>query len=290
VARALWQRLDNRRRPPPRLPGPELLARVQPPPAGLIRDYVRHVGGDPAAYGRGEAALLPPHMFPQWSFPLAARALHGIPYPLLRVVNGGCRLEVRAPLPAGAPLTVRARLVGVEDDGRRAVLHQRLVSETESRPGALAADVYAVVPSGAGDRRGGEGRVRARREAPTIPAGAREIAAFDIGSDAGLAFALLTGDFNPVHWLRPYARAFGFGGPILHGFAMMARVLEALARTRFGGDVHRIAVLDVRFARPLPLGTAAHLYLDRDGRSIYLGDGPEGRAYLAGSFEERNDA
>ena len=43
----------------------------------LIRDYIRHVGGDPAWY-RGR---VPPHFFPQWGFPLGARALEGARLP-----------------------------------------------------------------------------------------------------------------------------------------------------------------------------------------------------------------
>jgi len=284
AARALWQRVDGRVPPALELPGPELVARVVPPPLPLVRDYLRHVGGDPAAYAGSDGPTLPPHLFPQWCFPLAARTLHRTPYPLLRVMNGGCRLEVRAPLPAGAPLTVRARLLDVADDGRRAVLHQRLVTEVAGRPAALVADVYAVVPN---PSRRADGPRGPGKQAAAVPAGARELCAFDIGRQAGLAFAMLTGDFNPVHWLAPYARAFGFGSPILHGFAMMARTMEALGRALFGGAVRRIAVLDVRFTRPLPVGVVARLYLDPDGRHITVADAPGGRAYLAGSFEER---
>ena len=52
----------------PALPTPWIEACVAPPPAALVRDYVRHVGGDPAWY-RG---TIPAHLFPQWGLPLAA--------------------------------------------------------------------------------------------------------------------------------------------------------------------------------------------------------------------------
>ena len=71
------------------LPGPELSEQVPPPAASLVRDYLLHVGGDPGAY----RDVLPPHLFPQWGFPLAARTLRGLPYPLLRGVNAGCRIQ-----------------------------------------------------------------------------------------------------------------------------------------------------------------------------------------------------
>lgn len=265
---------------PSEVPGPELLRTLPAPPADLVRDYIRHVGGDPGAYKR----TIPAHMFPQWGFPLAAKTLKGIPYPMMRVLNGGCRLESRAPLPAGEPLEVSARLESIDDDGRRAVLHQRVVTGTASVPEAVVADLYAIVPLGGGkDEAPSNGA--AKKQRPRVPASARELAYWRLPADAGLAFAMLTGDFNPVHWVPPYARAFGFKNTILHGFATMARAIEGLGRGLYAGAVDRIAVIDVKFTRPLVLPARVGLYVD--GRDVYVGDAPGGPAYLTGSFQPR---
>jgi acyl dehydratase len=268
-------------------PGAELTARVAPPAPALLRDYVLHVGGDPAAY-RG---VVPPHLFLHWSLPLAARTLRDLPYRLLRVLNAGCRIEVHAPLPASAPLLVRAQLRGVDDDGRRAVLHQRIVTGTDSDPHALVADLYTVVPSrapaaaangaGAGGATNGG---RAPRAETLIPHGARELARWSLPRSAGLAFAALTGDLNPIHWMPPYARAFGFAGPILHGFGTLARAWEGLVRARWAGATDRLRAVDVRFLRPLVLPARIGLYAG--GTRFYVGGAPGARAVLAGSFEE----
>jgi acyl dehydratase len=282
AVRDLWRPVE--RGPARSAPGPEVVARVRAPSLALVRDYVRHVGGDPSAYAGHGAPIVPPHLFPQWSVPLLARALCGVPYRIAAMLNGGCRLAAHAPIPAGAALTVTARLVDVRDDGRRAVLHQRVVTGTRTHPAALVADLYGIVPSSPGS-----GAVAPAPHKPTaaVPTSAREIASWTIRKDDGLAFALLTGDFNPVHWLAPYARAFGVGRPILHGFAIMARAMESLARVVAGGDVGPVAVVDVRFSRPLPLGVRVGLYLDAGTRTLYVADAPGGRPYLLGSFEER---
>jgi acyl dehydratase len=290
AARALLQRARGGPaedgRPPPPLPGPELVAQVKAPPTGLIRDYVRHVGGDPGAYLGQRPPTVPPHLFPHWTFPLAARVLRDVPYPLLRILNSGCRLEMNAPLPAGAPLMLRAQLVAITEDEHRAVLHQRIVTSTPADASALVVDLYAVVPTGT---RATNGATRPRRAVAAVPPSARELASWTLRPDAGLEFAFLTGDFNPVHWVRRYARAAGFASPILHGFAMMARTMESLGRTVLAGATDRIAVFDVKFTRPLPLGRGVQvgLYLERDGRSFALADAPGGRAYLVGTFAAR---
>ncbi len=156
------------------LPGAEITSQVPPRPRDLVRDYVKNVGGDPARYKR----TLPPHLFPQWTFPIASKTLEGIPYPLVKVVNGGCRLEIAKALPIDEPLLVRGRLVDIDDDGYRAVLHQELVTSTASAPDALTAHLYAIVPL---KRRDGE-KPKAK---PQVPLHAREIGSAASGVTRG---------------------------------------------------------------------------------------------------------
>lgn len=270
---ALWQRVPGARTPEaPRAPGPEIRRILSPRPAALIRDYAGHVGADPEAY-RG---TVPPHLFPQWSFGLAGKTLRGLPYPLARALNGGFRLEVHRPMPASEPIDVAVRLESVEEGERRVRLRQRVRSGTASAPDAQVAYVDIVIPRG-----GGGGR---RREPARVPEGARPLERWDLSPDAGRAFAQLTGDVNPVHWLPPYARAFGFENTILHGFSSGARSMEAIARAHFAGDTHRLSVFEAAFTRPLVLPNEVGIF-ESDGGRVAVGDHPGERAYLVGSYE-----
>lgn len=268
-------------RPP--VPGPLLEAVYPPRSPELVRDYVRHVGGDPDAY-RG---TLPPHMFPQWGFGLAGRALEGVPYPMSRVLNGGCNYEVRAPIPAGEPLQVTARLESIDDDGRRAVLQQRVITSTPSVKEALIADMFAIVPlSGGKQAKGGakqNGAQAPKKDFPRVPSDAREVAFFALDRQAGLDFAKLTGDFNPIHWIPAAAKASGFPNVILHGFGTMARTIEGLNKGVFGGDVRRLKKWSCRFTKPLVLPAKVSLFVQ--GQEVFVGAAPGGPAYLVGSYE-----
>lgn len=271
----------------PQLPSEEILATVPPLPKDLIRDYIRHVGGDPSAY-RG---VVPPHLFPQWSFGLASKTLRDIPYPLMKVLNGGCKIEVRAPLPAGRPLKVRARLESIDDNGRRAVLHQRVVTGVEDEPNALIADLYAIVPLGGGKGSKPSSKSGPKKPRPRVPDGAEEIGRWRLPADAGLDFAKLTGDFNPVHWIPPYAKAFGFRNTILHGFSTMARAMEGVQRGIFAGSTKAIQTFDVQFTKPLVLPAKVGLYVSAGTEpgvhQVFVGDAPGGPAYLVGSMNSR---
>ena len=111
---------------------------------------------------------------------------------------------------------------------------------------------------------------------------AREIGALRLGADAGLDFARLTGDLNPIHWLGPYARAMGHRRPILHGFATLARAWETLLRARFAGDVDGVRSMDARFSRPLPLPARVNVYLSGD--RLAVADAPGATPYLDATF------
>lgn len=266
--------------PRPSSPGPWVEAELPPRSEALVRDYVRAVGGDPSAY----SGRIPAHFFPQWGLPLAARALSGAPYPLARVMNAGCRIEQRGPLPARERLVVRARLEALDDDGRRALITQRIVTGTRSSPDAVVADVRAFVPLAGQSKSGAEGTPRAR---PVVPSETHHVAALDLGPRAGLDFAKLTGDLNPIHWLGPYARAAGFRGCILHGFATLARAVEALNRALWADDPTRWSAVDVRFTRPLLLPACVGVYVS-DAGGLWVGDHPGGDAYLEGHFQRKD--
>jgi acyl dehydratase len=271
----------------PPTPGPEIVAVVPPRPGALMDDFVRHVGGEPSAY----RTTVPPHMFPQWAFPVVSRALSGLPYPLVRVVNAGCRLELNAELPRGRPLTVRARIESIDDDGRRAIIRQRIVTETDDAKEAVVAYLNAFVPLAKPDKgkkdEGAKGNGKAQaggdKLAASVPTDARELAWRSISERAGLEFAHLTGDYNPIHWVARYARAVGFRSTILHGFSTFARTLSVLERSLLAGARGAIRVLDVRFAKPLVLPAQVGFYVK--DHAVWVASGPGATAYLSGTYE-----
>jgi hypothetical protein len=293
AALALKQRLDVAPTGKSAVPGPELHETRRPLPRDLVDDYVRFVGGDTRAY-RNE---LPPHLFPAWCMPALARTLEGLPYPLLRVVNAGCRLKVQATISDREPFEVRARLQKTVDDGRRVRFEQHVTTGTQNAREALVIDFDAIVPLDPGATSPRSSRplgvveksaVDSNKARPRVPETAREIQRTRLRKNAGLSFAKLTGDFNPIHWVTPYARAAGFPNVVLHGFGSLALCWEALNRNLFAGDVHAVATFDVRLVRPLVLPREVGVYVV--DRQVFLGDAPGGPAYLLGSFTTKGEA
>jgi acyl dehydratase len=270
----------------PTAPGEWSETELPPRSPGLIKDYIRHVGGDPAWY-RG---TVPAHFFPQWGFSLMGQAIAKLPYPMMRVMNAGCRIEQRAPLPAGEPLRVRSRLESIDDDGRRVILVSRIVTGTASVPEAVIADMRAFVPLGGGGNGKQSGKPDGKPAADkggakaSVPLDAREIAFLRLRADAGLDFAKLTGDFNPIHWIPAYARASGFKACILHGFGSFALATSTIVRGLLSGDAGKLRSIEARFTRPLVMPGKMGIYVT-DAGELFAGDGPGAAAYLAGRFQ-----
>ncbi len=256
----------------PAVPGPVLTATVPPRPRDLVEDFVRASGGDPSAYRH----CLPGHFFSQWGFPLLARTLRDLPYPLARGLNGGARLELNRPLPDDEPLQLEAQLQNIDDNGRRAVLRTRLLTSTASTPNAMTATMYAVIPLSRGS--GG------KKEPALVPDDAEEIGRRDVTKGDAVDYALLTGDVNPVHWLTPWARAFGFPSTILHGFATLSYLVETLNQTRFRGVPGQLATIDVKFTKPVVLPRTIAFYASSD--TVAVGTAPGEPAFLTGTFTE----
>jgi hypothetical protein len=211
---------------------------IAPPPVSLVDRYIAWSG----AAGRYRREL-PPHMVSQWSTPLLAELLLQLPYKLTRVINQGVTLKINGPLPRGVPLHLRASIAEIaEADGRARVTLQILTS-TAQHAALVETQLHLsfILP--------GPRPAKPPRGTNVEPAW-QTAGSWQAGSNDGLQFALLTGDFNPIHWCGPLARRSVFGGKVLHGFGSLVRSYEALPE----GSCQEI---DIRFLRPVALPSPA---------------------------------
>ena len=74
--------------------------------------------------------------------------------------------------------------------------------------------------------------------------------ALTVDRQAILAYARITGDFNPIHVDPEFAASTPLGGVIAHGTLSLNLIWQSLAAT-FGSQAMRGAAIDVRFAKPV---------------------------------------
>lgn len=74
--------------------------------------------------------------------------------------------------------------------------------------------------------------------------------AMTVSPETILAYAEITGDFNPIHLDEDFAAASTFGRPIAHGTMSLNLVLQAAVRT-LGEPAMVGATSDFKFLRPV---------------------------------------
>lgn len=209
---------------------------IAAPPNDLVGQYIAWAGA-----ARCYDDRLPPHMVSQWSLPLVGELLMRMPYSLTSVINQGVGLRVNGPLPRNVPLHVTAAVEQVEQAQGRIKVVVAVTTGTAQEPSLVEARLHMsfLLPG----PRAPKTKQERGPEPGWITAGLWHADVRD-----GLRFALLTGDFNPIHWCGPLARRSVFRGMVLHGFGSFVRSYEVLAQQGVHFDE-----IDVRFVKPVAL-------------------------------------
>ena len=243
---------------------------IPPPPNDLVDHYIAWSGG-----GDRYRTTLPPHMVSQWSLPIATRILRQSRYTLTGIINQGVTLTINGDLPRGVPLQLHSHLLDLEEDQGRTRIAVALATGTQSHPNLVETVLHVAFGVSSKDRRK---RPQEQREEPDW----QDLGTWRATTSDGLRFAILTGDFNPIHWVGIAGKASPFKTKVLHGFGMFARTYEVLR------SQHDLSHLDVRFLKPVPLPSGELMVEKAEGnhvgeQHVRLVDA-KGRPHLAGTY------
>jgi len=199
------------------------------------------------------------------------------PLPLPGLVHLTNTVDHRRPVPAGVPLRVTARALGLVPHHAGTAVD---VAVRVERPGDDGGPLWEGVSRylAKGVRLGGERPERPAREEFTPGA---PTAQWSFGSGAGRAYAGVSGDWNPIHLSSPSARLFGMKGAIAHGMLLAARMLEG--REPAGAGFR----WEISFEAPvtLPARVAVRYEAAPDGATRVTGwDAKRGRRHFTGSI------
>lgn len=149
-------------------------------------------------------------------------------------------MQIHKPLNRDEAIALRGSLMDVSDDGDKVRIHTRVQASNPKGELAMVIDSYSTVPRA---KPAGKSKPAKREEHEFNTAGN-----WDAEEEDGLAFAMLTGDFNPIHTIKAVGKRTRFKSCILHGFGQLARTWEVLNNAGYS-----VADLDVRWIKPLPL-------------------------------------
>ena len=181
------------------------------------------------------------------------------------VVHGEQRMTFHAPLPAAGTVRGRARVLGVEDKGKGALLHvERLLSDEATGEPLLTVvqTSFCRADGGFGE---GWGPAQPLHAIPDRPADA-ELSLPTLPA-AALLYRL-NGDRNPLHADPDAAVRAGFPRPILHGLCTYGMAAYALLRSLLGLDPARLHAFDARFSAVVYPGETLSFEFWRDGAVV----------------------
>lgn len=180
---------------------------------------------------------LPPHLFSQFALSVCAKQLKQLRYKLLSVINQGVGLEVHHPIPRGEALHITCKVVEIIEEDNRAKVHQELRIGTQSQPHCYTATFHTLFILG---------RSAKKKSKDTEEIEYEQVGQWTVAPNDGLNFALLTGDFNPIHWVGFIAKFSPFKRKILHGFGMFTRTIETVQAS----TQKPVKSIHVRFVSP----------------------------------------
>jgi acyl dehydratase len=218
---------------------------------------------------------LPPTYLHVLAFPLSIALMteRSFPFPLVGAIHVGNSITVYRPVTLDEPvsLTVRGADLRAHPAGRQFDL--------------LAEATVGGEPVWAGRstylRRGGERatgrpvRPPTAAEPPSAPT-----ALVRVPADMGRRYAVVSGDWNPIHLHRLTARAFGFRTAIAHGMWLKARTLAVLEGRL--PDAHTVEVA-FKTAVPLPSAVAVTATQEEAGWRLDVRNSRSGKPHLSGT-------
>ena len=200
------------------------------------------------------------------------------PFSVLGLIHIANRIEVAAPIPAGARIGIA---VWAEDlRPHRKGRQFDLVSEARLGDDVVWRGRSNYLHRGGGSQEDGE-REREDDRRDTADEGLDVSAEWRVPGDIGRRYAGVSGDRNPIHMHPLSARLFGFPSAIAHGMWSKARCLAA-----FEGRTGETFTIDAQFKAPLRIPGRVRLLTGRsDDAWRFRLESPDGaRAHLVGSI------
>lgn len=185
-----------------------------------------------------------------------------------QLVHGEQAFELAGPIPVEGTVRTVARITGIYDKGKGAVIATEGTSVDASTGEPRFTTRSSVYIRGAGGFGGERGPSGPRNEAPDRSPDV-EIS-YQTLPDQALVYRL-SGDRNPLHSDPEFAKLAGFDRPILHGLCTYGFTGRALLHGLCDGDPARFRSMEARFSSPVYPGDELMVSMWRtgDGEAVF---------------------
>ncbi|NHB57168.1 protein dehydratase [Acinetobacter sp. 194] len=240
---------------------------IAAPKNDLVDAYIHWSGASIEKY----RTTLPAHMVSQWGLSIASDLVLQSVYPLANVINQGLSLHIYGELPRDTPLKIHANIESIQEIEGIARIAVKITTGTEKQPHLVDTIVHMafLLPNFK--------KSKSNKSIQTLEW--KTVGHWRASAHDGLKFAMLTGDFNPIHWIKLVGMLSPFKNKVLHGFGMLVRSYECLP--------DEIKYLDVRFTKPvnLPSAKLSVQIASQDNQVQFRLLGAQDQVHMIGHYE-----
>lgn len=247
---------------------PEIKKTISAPSNDLVDAYIEWSGAPLSRYDK----TLPPHMFSQWGLALGTELALQTSLNLVNVINQGVSMNIYGELPRNEKLQLSAKIDSFQEQDGVARLIVKMTTGTIQNPKLVEAFIHMafLLPSFK--------KSKQNKDQPELDW--KTQGQWYATQHDGFKFALLTGDFNPIHWISLAGKLSAFKMKVLHGFGMFVRSYEQLPLP--------ITSIDVRFLKPVKLPSAdlnVEIHADQSDKTQFRLRSKEGVIHLFGTYQ-----